>query len=237
MTSLTTIHSPLRFLGLHSGKAMCWMSGIAHAQALFSTEGTENEGWVHRKPISLLVQMDIVVCMSREFSRNVETLPPPRRMAVNEVVYYVMSGVGDALTARGDPIVSSPLRTAEPIARPITLPLITPTDEEPAAGSVVSRSPRYISPIDLPFHVPRNTNLPPSPPPSPDVAGAISSFSAPRRMRWSLTHLGYIDILVPLRRRNLLSGTPAFWLFLEFTSDRTSSICRPSLQQVHGTIG
>ncbi|KAF8832399.1 hypothetical protein HHX47_DHR1001793 [Lentinula edodes] len=107
----------------------------------------------------------------------------------------------------GDPIVSSPLRTAEPITPP---PPITPIDEEPTSGSNVSTSPRYISPTDLPFHAPPNTNLPPSPgphdgfdsddddyssaastsrPSSPDVAGAINPFSTPRRMRRSLTHL------------------------------------------------
>ncbi|GAW06125.1 SPRY-domain-containing protein [Lentinula edodes] len=96
----------------------------------------------------------------------------------------------------GDPIVSSPLRTAEPITPP---PPITPIDEEPASGSNVSTSPRYISPTDLPFHAPPNTNLPPSPgphdgfdsddddhssaastsrPSSPDVAGAETYIQA-----------------------------------------------------------
>ncbi|KAJ3750305.1 concanavalin A-like lectin/glucanase domain-containing protein [Lentinula detonsa] len=106
----------------------------------------------------------------------------------------------------GDPIVSSPLRTAEPITPP---PPITPIDEEPTSGSNVSTSPRYISPTDLPFHAPPNTNLPSSPgpqngfdsdddyssvastsrPSSPDLAGAINPFSTPRRLRRSLTHL------------------------------------------------
>ncbi|KAE9411060.1 SPRY-domain-containing protein [Gymnopus androsaceus JB14] len=112
----------------------------------------------------------------------------------------------------GDPIVSSPLRTSEPITPP---PPITPISEEPGSEGDVSTSPRYISPTDLPFHAPPNTNLPPSPgsrniqivqgsdsddddyssvastsrSPSPDAAGAINPFSTPRRMRRSLTHL------------------------------------------------
>ncbi|KAF9069090.1 concanavalin A-like lectin/glucanase domain-containing protein [Rhodocollybia butyracea] len=118
--------------------------------------------------------------------------------------------------ASGELIVSSPLRTSEPITPP---PPITPIDEEPD-GDNTSR--RYISPTDMPFHAPPNTNLPPSPRPndsqiaqdsdsadddavaddddnssgastsrasSPDAAGAINPFSTPRRMRRSLTHL------------------------------------------------
>ncbi|KAJ3719868.1 concanavalin A-like lectin/glucanase domain-containing protein [Lentinula raphanica] len=81
----------------------------------------------------------------------------------------------------GDPIVSSPLRTAEPITPP---PPITPIDEEPGGGSNVSTSPRYISPTDLPFHAPPNTNLPLSPGPhngfdSDDDYSSVASTSRP----------------------------------------------------------
>ncbi|KIK71062.1 hypothetical protein GYMLUDRAFT_235438 [Collybiopsis luxurians FD-317 M1] len=109
----------------------------------------------------------------------------------------------------GELIVSSPLRTAEPLTPP---PPITPIDEEPNDEPNASTSPRYISPTDLPFHAPLNTNLPPSPgphhsrvaqesdsdddsvasssrPSSPIASGAINPFSTPRRMRRSLTHL------------------------------------------------
>jgi hypothetical protein len=95
----------------------------------------------------------------------------------------------------GELTISSPLRT-EPITPP---PPITPIDEEP-----ISASPRYISPTDLRFHVPPNTNLPASPgperddgyssggstsrPTSPAASGAINPFSTPR-LRRSLTHL------------------------------------------------
>ncbi|KAG7450459.1 SPRY-domain-containing protein [Guyanagaster necrorhizus] len=107
-----------------------------------------------------------------------------------------------------EPIVSSPLRTSELFSPP---PPITPVDEE--HGETVSSSRRYISPTDLPFHVPPNTNLPPTPGDSdihPDVddesgrslrsspttssrslspEGARNPFTTPRRHRYSLTHI------------------------------------------------
>jgi hypothetical protein len=104
----------------------------------------------------------------------------------------------------GEPTVSSPLRTAEPITPP---PPITPVDEEPPPSGP-SASRRYISPTDMPFHTPPNANLPstpgnhpspsradPSTPSrsrslSPDAAGARNPFTgAPQRHRQSLTHM------------------------------------------------
>lgn len=114
----------------------------------------------------------------------------------------------------GEIIVSSPLRTAEPITPP---PPITPISEEPPEHPDVdaesSTSPRYISPTDAPFHAPPNTNLPSSlgdeddddselsspstssrslsPEASAPAAGAnnsINPFTTPRRLHHSLTH-------------------------------------------------
>ncbi|KAJ6604713.1 concanavalin A-like lectin/glucanase domain-containing protein [Mycena vulgaris] len=107
--------------------------------------------------------------------------------------------------------VSSPLRTSSFNDPPTTPPPpITPIVEEPPdiGGPGPSTSRRYISPTDLPFHAPPNTNLPsdveeanedshssPSSPatssrsPSPDAAGARNPFTTPRRHRPSLTHL------------------------------------------------
>ncbi|KAK7463636.1 Protein ssh4 [Stygiomarasmius scandens] len=106
----------------------------------------------------------------------------------------------------GDPIVSSPLRTSTPITPP---PPITPIAEEPNPTDAGPSNARYISPTDLPFHAPPNTNLPPSPGPSQDSdsvsrspspspsssrsqspeAGARNPFSTPRHLRRSLTHI------------------------------------------------
>ncbi|KAJ7361673.1 concanavalin A-like lectin/glucanase domain-containing protein [Mycena albidolilacea] len=108
--------------------------------------------------------------------------------------------------------VSSPLRTSSFHDAPMTPPPpITPIIEDApdinAPGPSTSR--RYISPTDLPFHAPPNTNLPsdveevnederssPSSPAassrslSPDApAGARNPFSTPRRHRPSLTHM------------------------------------------------
>jgi hypothetical protein len=108
--------------------------------------------------------------------------------------------------------VSSPLRTSSFHDAPMTPPPpITPIIEDApdlnAPGPSTSR--RYISPTDLPFHAPPNTNLPsdveevnederssPSSPEtssrslSPDApAGARNPFSTPRRHRPSLTHM------------------------------------------------
>ncbi|KAJ7660978.1 concanavalin A-like lectin/glucanase domain-containing protein [Mycena polygramma] len=108
--------------------------------------------------------------------------------------------------------VSSPLRTSSFHEPPTTPPPpITPIMEDPpdlnAPGPSTSR--RYISPTDLPFHAPPNTNLPsdvqevdederstPSSSPtssrslSPDApAGARNPFTTPRRHRPSLTHM------------------------------------------------
>ncbi|KAK7064174.1 protein ssh4 [Favolaschia claudopus] len=108
--------------------------------------------------------------------------------------------------------VSSPLRTSSFSEIPTTPPPpITPIIEDApdvnAPGPSTSR--RYISPTDMPFHTPPNTNLPsdveevneaerPSPPspltpsrsPSPDAhAGARNPFTTPRRHRPSLTHM------------------------------------------------
>lgn len=113
---------------------------------------------------------------------------------------------------------SSPLRTSvlagpPPMTPP---PPITPINEEPdeSAEAGPSSSPRYMSPTDLPFHAPPNTNLPPSPgvptyqdteegelgsgPSSPSdssrslspegVSGANNPFTTPRRHRQSVTH-------------------------------------------------
>jgi len=99
----------------------------------------------------------------------------------------------------GEPVVSSPLRTAEPITPP---PPITPIDEEPPSVN----DNRYISPTDLPFHTPPNSHLPTLPStdeasssspssdrslsPGPgDVEGARNMFSTPRRLSRSLTHI------------------------------------------------
>ncbi|KAF9044769.1 SPRY-domain-containing protein [Hymenopellis radicata] len=105
----------------------------------------------------------------------------------------------------GEPIVSSPLRTSEPVTPP---PPITPIEEEP--GENASSSRRYISPTDLPFHAPPNTNLPTmldhdtamsddddmSLRSSPTLSsrslspeGARNPFTTPRRHRYSLTHV------------------------------------------------
>ncbi|KAJ7169940.1 concanavalin A-like lectin/glucanase domain-containing protein [Mycena filopes] len=111
----------------------------------------------------------------------------------------------------GGPI-SSPLRTTSFNEPPMTPPPpITPIVEDApdisAPGPSTSR--RYISPTDLPFHAPPNTNLPSdiqeadederSPPSSPAtssrslspdaVAGARNPFATPRRHRPSLTHM------------------------------------------------
>ncbi|KAJ7103473.1 concanavalin A-like lectin/glucanase domain-containing protein [Mycena belliarum] len=107
--------------------------------------------------------------------------------------------------------LSSPLRTSSFSDPPMTPPPpITPIVEEPPdiGGPGPSTSRRYISPTDLPFHEPPNTNLPsdveegnedehssPSSPAtssrslSPEAAGARNPFSTPRRHRPSLTHL------------------------------------------------
>ncbi|KAJ7706115.1 concanavalin A-like lectin/glucanase domain-containing protein [Mycena rosella] len=106
--------------------------------------------------------------------------------------------------------VSSPLRTSTFNEPPTTPPPpITPIVEEPPDLSAPGPSTsRYISPTDLPFHTPPNTNLPsdvaeanqdehsPSSSPatssrslSPDAAGARNPFATPRRHRPSLTHL------------------------------------------------
>ncbi|KAJ7492561.1 concanavalin A-like lectin/glucanase domain-containing protein [Mycena latifolia] len=107
--------------------------------------------------------------------------------------------------------VSSPLRTSTFNDPPTTPPPpITPIVEEPPDISTPgpSTSRRYISPTDLPFHAPPNTNLPsdveeanederstPSSPAtssrslSPDAAGARNPFTTPRRHRPSLTHM------------------------------------------------
>ncbi|THV04888.1 SPRY-domain-containing protein [Dendrothele bispora CBS 962.96] len=103
----------------------------------------------------------------------------------------------------GDHIVSSPLRTSTPI----TPPPITPIAEEPNPTESGPSNARYISPTDLPFHAPPNTNLPPSPGATQDSesssaassssssrsqspeAGARSPFSTPRDLRRSLTHI------------------------------------------------
>ena len=119
----------------------------------------------------------------------------------------------------GAPVGSSPLRNSSLSATtPLTPPPpITPIDEEPdeSENAGPSTSRRYVSPTDLPFHAPPNSNLPPSPgesidqdleegeiasgpsspstssrSPSPDiVAGARNPFSTPRRHRPSLTHI------------------------------------------------
>lgn len=102
--------------------------------------------------------------------------------------------------ASGEPIVSSPLRTAEPVSPP---PPITPIDEEP--GENASSSTRYISPTDLPFHSPPDFNLPARPyfdddatstHTSPTLSsrslspeGARNPFATPRRHRHSITHV------------------------------------------------
>ncbi|KAJ7925845.1 endosome protein [Mycena leptocephala] len=109
--------------------------------------------------------------------------------------------------------VSSPLRTSSFAEPPMTPPPpITPIFEEAPDASAPgpSTSRRYISPTDLPFHAPPNTNLPsdiqeadederttaPSSPAtssrslSPDApAGARNPFTTPRRHRPSLTHM------------------------------------------------
>ncbi|KAF5374897.1 hypothetical protein D9758_000226 [Tetrapyrgos nigripes] len=106
----------------------------------------------------------------------------------------------------GEPIVSSPLRTSTPITPP---PPITPIAEEPNNSDAGPSNTRYISPTDLPFHTPSNTNLPPSPGPPQDFdvasrsaspspsssrphspeAGARNPFSTPRHLGRSLTHI------------------------------------------------
>ncbi|EPT04271.1 hypothetical protein FOMPIDRAFT_1087331, partial [Fomitopsis schrenkii] len=64
----------------------------------------------------------------------------------------------------------SALSTASPINSPTPPetppPPITPIEEETDTGAegAASTSRRYISPTDLPFHEPPNTNLPPTPP-------------------------------------------------------------------------
>jgi hypothetical protein len=105
-------------------------------------------------------------------------------------------------TSGGEPVVSSPLRTAEPITPP---PPITPIDEEPASP-LASPSGRYISPTDFPFHTPPNHHLPPSPHQREDqesdsdiestsgnevaaTAAGANPFSTPRRLTPSLTHI------------------------------------------------
>ena len=106
---------------------------------------------------------------------------------------------------RGTPLTS---RTHEPTTPP---PPITPVDEEPdESGAGPSAGHRYMSPTDLPFHMPSNRHLPLSPPveeeassqedshssassrsESPDsegAAGASSLFNMPRLRFGSLTH-------------------------------------------------
>jgi hypothetical protein len=112
-------------------------------------------------------------------------------------------------------IASSPLRTSSlnthspPLSPP---PPITPIVEEPedSVGAGPSSRGGYISPTDLSFHAPRNTNLPrslddeddeaqhsgssraSSRAPSPGgAAGAMSPFSTPRRQRHNLTHFAH----------------------------------------------
>ncbi|KIY72815.1 SPRY-domain-containing protein [Cylindrobasidium torrendii FP15055 ss-10] len=100
----------------------------------------------------------------------------------------------------GEPIVSSPLRTADPMTPP---PPITPIDEEPGEPTP------YISPTDSPFHAPHSNNFPPTPDNRPydsdDDAGSVGSapsissrssspqgarnmFTTPRRHNRSFTH-------------------------------------------------
>ncbi|KAF7320423.1 SPRY-domain-containing protein [Mycena kentingensis (nom. inval.)] len=105
--------------------------------------------------------------------------------------------------------VSSPLRTSSSDMPMTPPPPITPIVEEgPELGVAGPSRSRYISPSDLAFHAPPNTNLPSdvqngedersntsSPATSsrslsPDAAaGARNPFTTPRRLRPSLTHL------------------------------------------------
>ncbi|KAL4070986.1 SPRY-domain-containing protein [Scleroderma citrinum] len=114
------------------------------------------------------------------------------------------------------PVASSPLRgtpltshSYEPTTPP---PPITPVDEEPdESGAGPSAGHRYMSPTDLPFHIPSNRHLPLSPsveeesslqedshsptssrsesPDSEGAAGASSLFNMSRLRFGSLTHL------------------------------------------------
>ncbi|KAJ7597095.1 concanavalin A-like lectin/glucanase domain-containing protein [Mycena floridula] len=74
----------------------------------------------------------------------------------------------------GEPLVSSPLR-AEPITPP---PPITPIDEDGENAGPSTR--RYISPTDMPFHAPPNTNLPQDVETDFDNSGRSSPTSSSR---------------------------------------------------------
>ncbi|KAG5220810.1 Rsp5p-dependent ubiquitination, sorting of cargo protein at [Salix suchowensis] len=131
--------------------------------------------------------------------------PPPRRSHRSRLARRPQTTV---------PVASSPLRTSDIPPTPITPPPpITPIEEDPDEAQPGPSNSRYISPSDLPFHIPPSTNLPPSPGGglheleetrstrtspmsstrslSPDASGAsrLSSFSAPRRRQHSFTHM------------------------------------------------
>ncbi|KAJ8495830.1 hypothetical protein ONZ51_g1479 [Trametes cubensis] len=122
-------------------------------------------------------------------------------------------GQGASAPIESSPLRGSPLTSPSPPGTPP--PPITPIEEEPesagAAGPSTSR--RYISPTDLPFHAPPNTNLPPFPTtrdhppgtdedgssasgsshasrsPSRDAAGAgANQFNTPRPQPFTITH-------------------------------------------------
>ncbi|KAF4605261.1 Rsp5p-dependent ubiquitination, sorting of cargo proteins at the multivesicular body [Pleurotus pulmonarius] len=132
--------------------------------------------------------------------------PPPRRSHRSRLARRPQTTI---------PAASSPLRTSDIPPIPLTPPPpITPIEEDPDEAQPGPSNSRYISPSDLPFHTPPNTNLPPSPGGglheldetrstrtsspmsstrslSPDASGASrpSSFSAPRRRQHSFTHM------------------------------------------------